>query len=560
MKLRVFTTLRQRVALLLVSVLVPAVVLVIMNALATRTRDAAAVQQEAVRLARLAGAAHERLAETTDQLFAALAQAPSLTGNDPDACRMSLRAVVRSGPRFQNMGVLSRDGTLLCSAVAVAAPPAADRPWLREALQTDRLVVSRYEPGGLGAQPTVILARRIAAGDDRVVFAALNLAWLAELTGTLPPDASVTIVDDAGAVIARRAAGDGTDRLYGTHRVPMSPGSGFTVTVGIPVAAAYQAADARLRTSLAVLAVVALVTVLVARKVSDRFFTSKIEALLRAARRLSAGDLSARTDEKWSDDELGELARTFDSMAWAVGQRTEDLRQMMESLRALAARLQSVREEERTRISREIHDELGQTLTGIRMDLDRLDERIAAAPLNDQDRQALDSKIVSVRRLVDSGLETSRRISRQLRPSVLDVLGLKAGIEWQLDEFRARTSIDTDLLAPDDLGDIGEQVAITLFRILQEALTNVMRHADATMVTVRIDREGDAMAMEVMDNGRGFDQGDRPYPISLGLLGMRERAAVLGGLTTITSRPGHGTTVHVSLPVGAAPGVPGASS
>jgi signal transduction histidine kinase len=189
------------------------------------------------------------------------------------------------------------------------------------------------------------------------------------------------------------------------------------------------------------------------------------------------------------------------------------------------------------------------------MDLDRLEERVAAsAGLTDGERAAIDAKIASVRRLADSGLDTARRISRQLRPSVLDVLGLRAGIEWQLEEFQARTGIATELLAPETLGDVSDDVSIALFRILQESLTNVMRHAAATMVTVRVERERDAMVMEVMDNGRGFEQPDRAYPISLGLLGMRERATTLGGLTTVTSTVGRGTTVHVTLPVDAKPG------
>jgi signal transduction histidine kinase len=236
-------------------------------------------------------------------------------------------------------------------------------------------------------------------------------------------------------------------------------------------------------------------------------------------------------------------------MAWAVSERTEELRQMMESLRALAARLESVREQERTQISREIHDELGQTLTGMRMDLDRLEERIAAAPVPADHRAALQSKVASVRKLVDSGLDTTRRISRQLRPSVLDVLGLRAGVEWLLEEFEARTSVRTRLEAPDSIGDVGEEASIAFFRILQEALTNIMRHAHATQVTVIIERDVNALSMKVIDNGRGFEQENRPYPISLGLLGMRERAATLGGSTTVTSRPGEGTTVYVRIPI-----------
>lgn len=587
MRLRVLTTLRQRVTLLLVSVLVPAVGLVLMTVLSTRSRDRANVQREAYRLAGLASATHARLAETTEQLFASLGQIPFVAAPEAEPCRQALGRIMAAARPFQNLGVVARDGSVLCSATEVAGPVSAGRAWLREALARDVLVAGTYEENPLSRAPTVVLARRVsAAGADRVLFAALDLQWLSELAQTvnLPAQSSLHIVDDEGTVLARypehaawagrnvrdvpviaealqrrdgivEARGlDGVERLYGFHRVAMPAGTGFTITVGIPVDAAYAPVNARLWASLGLLAVLAVATLIAARHVSERFFTRKIESLLRAARRLSAGDLSARTDQRWSGDELGELARTFDSMAWAVEQRTRDLRQMMESLRALAARLESVREEERTRISREVHDELGQTLTGVRMDLDRLEERVAAiSGLTAAERAAIEAKIASVRRLAAAGLDTARRISRQLRPSVLDVLGLKAGVEWQLDEFHARTNVRTELLAPDSLGEIGEDVSIALFRILQESLTNVMRHAAATMVTVRIEREGHAVVMEVMDNGQGFEQSDRGYPASLGLLGMRERAAALGGLTTVTSAPGRGTTVHVTLPLSRPP-------
>jgi signal transduction histidine kinase len=454
--------------------------------------------------------------------------------------------------------------------------------WFRSAIAGGGLAAGRYERGTVTDAPTLVFARRVSPEREaNVLFAALNLDWLGEsaLDAQLLPDSSVNIVDDDGVVLARsprhaewvgrnvrdvpivtaalaattgamEARGlDDEVRVFGYHRVPMSESSGLTVIVGFPLAAAYAAANERLRYNLLVLAIVAGVTLVVARQAGDRLFTRRIEALLRAARRLSAGDLSATTGQAWTSDELGELSRTFDSMAWTVSQRTEDLRQMMESLRALAARAEHVREEERTRISREIHDELGQTLTGIRMDLDRLEERVAKANLTAAEREAVNAKIASIRELAASGLDVARRISRQLRPSVLDVLGVAAAIEWQLEEFQARTGIATTLLAEDDLSALDDQASTALFRILQEALTNIMRHAAATEVTARIARDPDAVVMEVTDNGRGFDAADAPFPKSLGLLGMRERAALLGGVTSVTSQQGRGTTVHVRLPV-----------
>ena len=224
-----------------------------------------------------------------------------------------------------------------------------------------------------------------------------------------------------------------------------------------------------------------------------------------------------------------------------VKRAEQELRASSEQLRNLAARLLSVREQERTRIAREIHDELGQALTAVKMDLSWLAGRLS--PRNGP----LLGRIRSTLQLADSTIQSVRRISTELRPSVLD-LGLAAALEWQAREFQARTGIRCKLRLPAQ-GAVAPNVSTALFRIFQETLTNIARHAGATRAEVALQKQPDALVLRVRDNGRGFDPANSSSSKSLGLLGMRERAAILGGWVDIFSAPGKGTRVTAWIPL-----------
>jgi PAS domain S-box-containing protein len=225
----------------------------------------------------------------------------------------------------------------------------------------------------------------------------------------------------------------------------------------------------------------------------------------------------------------------------AVKRVERELRASSEQSRNLAARLLSVREEERTRIAREIHDELGQALTAVKIDLAWLAGRLPRrnASLLERIRSTLD--------LADSIIQSVRRISTELRPGILD-LGLAAAVEWQAQEFQDRTGIRCQLrLLAQEV--VAPNVSTALFRILQETFTNVARHAGATRAEVVLQRERDRLVLAIRDDGRGFDQADPSLSGSLGLVGMRERAAMLGGGVSISSAPGKGTSVIAWIPL-----------
>ena len=225
----------------------------------------------------------------------------------------------------------------------------------------------------------------------------------------------------------------------------------------------------------------------------------------------------------------------------------DELNRSRDQFRSLAAHLQGVREEERARIAREVHDQLGQMLTGLRMDAVWLGKRVNALA-DETAREPLSSRLNSMMALLDETVRSVRRISSELRPGVLDDLGLPAALEWQAREWQAHTGIECVLGSAQAALNVPPETATALFRIFQETLTNVARHAKATRVTARLTQEAGALHLLVHDNGRGITDEDMRRSKSLGLVGMRERASMLNGEFCIHAEPGGGTTVTVRLP------------
>ena len=220
------------------------------------------------------------------------------------------------------------------------------------------------------------------------------------------------------------------------------------------------------------------------------------------------------------------------------------LRASEENLRALATHLQSVREEERIHIAREIHDELGQALTGLKFELNTF-----AKHFENDDAAARQDKQQTLNVAIDRIINSVRRIASGLRPEVLDEIGLAAAFDWQAREFQRRTGIRCHVNIPARFSDPDKDRSTALFRIFQELLTNVARHANATRVNVALCEGQDALALCVEDNGRGIKDEEAKSPRSLGFLGLRERVLAFGGNITVKGDEGKGTKVCVSIPV-----------
>jgi PAS domain S-box-containing protein len=240
------------------------------------------------------------------------------------------------------------------------------------------------------------------------------------------------------------------------------------------------------------------------------------------------------------------LTRVNHEMRSEIAERQhaeEELRKSRDQLRALAARLQSVREEERTYIAREIHDELGQACTAIKMDLALIGRKLTKRQI------ALRAKVDSSIQLVDGTIVTLRRIASELRPRTLDDLGLPAALEAQAQEFEGRTSIPCSVILPPEPLKLDTDRSTAIFRIFQESLTNVARHAHATRVEARLRCENDRIIFQVFDNGTGFDPEVAKARKSLGLVGMQERALLLNGEFKTEGVPGSGTTMTLTIPL-----------
>ncbi|MBK6770234.1 MAG: HAMP domain-containing protein [Ardenticatenales bacterium] len=294
------------------------------------------------------------------------------------------------------------------------------------------------------------------------------------------------------------------------------------------------------------------------------------ERVVSAARRLREGDSTARAALR-DRSEIGEMARSFDELAEALRTRERELEALnadleervahrsaalerangelsasQAELRRLSHELLEVVELERLRLSREVHDQIGQALTGIKMDVAAARRRLAA-----DDVAGANKRLAAAIETVDDTVQLARRIALNLRPSLLDDCGLMPAAEWQMEEFGRRTGIPYQLTAKVDESVIRPQLGTAAYRILEEALTNITRHANASKVDVQLATTTTDFTLTVRDDGRGITDQDRAAQRSLGLVGMRERTLQLGGTLAIVGRSGgdHGTTLTLTLPI-----------
>lgn len=221
----------------------------------------------------------------------------------------------------------------------------------------------------------------------------------------------------------------------------------------------------------------------------------------------------------------------------------QQFKQSHEQLQDLAARLQLAREEERTRIAHEIHDELGQALTGLKLDIAWIKGQLSEAS------PALQDKLTDMSDLADSTIQSVRDVATELRPIVLDQLGLLPAMEWWAGTFESRTGLPCKLNFSLREVVLDRDQRTAMFRIFQEILTNIARHANASVVTVAVKESTGMLILEVSDDGRGITQAEMADPKSLGLAGMRQRASLLHGEVVFIGRPGHGTTVTLTMPL-----------
>lgn len=582
-------SLQIRLLLLVLLAVVPMLALVL-HSYAQQVQGATEdAQASALGLARLAANDQERLIEGARQLLVALAELPSVQNQDAAECGSFLADLLKEYPLYENLGAANLDGDIFCSAIPSATRAnMSDRPWFQRALQTRDFVVGDYLVARITGRPTLGTVYPVLdeAGRPRgVVFAGIDLAWLDSLVAEaqLPEGSTLTVFDSAGIVLTRypdpeRWRGtamsdsvmepllgqwetvneeegiDGVRRLYGTTRLCCPPAGSTLVSVGIPTAAVYAEAQQLLIRNLATLALAALLAFGAALVGARLFLLKPVNALLGAIRRFEAGDTQARVGSKAGSGEMGYLASAFDELADALEARESERDRSETALqgeqRARAALLEktiTAQEDERKRIARELHDQTSQDLAALMLSLDTCALGLARG------EPRVEQHLQTAKSIADTMLANTRRLINDLRPPLLDDLGLAAAIAWYAETRLQPLGIALELRCDQMEARLPPALETALFRVAQEALTNVVRHADASSVYVMLGVDDHAVSLAVRDDGRGFQQpavtATGGESEGLGLLGMRERVTILGGEMCVDSEPGQGTTVTVTIPV-----------
>ncbi|MGD8738921.1 MAG: histidine kinase [Desulfobacterales bacterium] len=589
MKLLFLKSLRVRLLLLVLIAVIPVWGAIAYTASEQKKIAIAGIQRNALQLAQFSTHEEEQALQGTRQILIALAEYVQKTDENPSDCSAFCADLLNQFKRYANIGAVKSNGDVFCSAVPLDKPiNATDQVWFRHAVESGDFAVGDYHVGRITKKSVLVMAYpyRIV-GDDQaaVVFAALDLKWLSryifKIESQLPEGFTITQIDKNAAVLARQPdaeqwvgrsmihhvaireilsqktgvieARDDRDRsyIYAFAQLQSSYRKDQVYMIlGIPSQLAFADSNRVLRRNLILLGIVSLLAMLAAWFGSDLFIVRQVKALAGASRRLAAGEMSARTGLQYETGELGQLAKTFDEMAKALEQRHAEreraemeLKRSQELFRNLSAHLQVVREEERTRIARKIHDDLGQALTALKIDLSWLDKKLA----NKQD--LIGEKLQSMVTLVNETVETVQNVSEDLRPGILDDFGLPAALEWQAEEFQKRTGMECRTSVPAGEFDLNKEKSTNLYRIVQESLTNVIRHANATKVEINLHEEDGKLVLEVVDNGKGITQAAISDSKSFGLIGIKERVHSLGGKVYIAGAPNEGTRLMVRIPI-----------
>ncbi len=582
------TSLKTRLYLLVLAAFIPVAALIFYIAEEQKSIETKAILHRTMMLAQATADEEYLRLDSARNLLATLADAWRLVPDRADRLAGLVTDLVKRTDVYADIGILDLEGR----PVVFAGPSDKgrnyrDRDWFQTCLPGKETVIGRYHGERIGNRPVLFVAS--AARDDRgrinaVVFAALDLDKLNrnmfKTLTELPEGSRLTLLDESRGVLRYDTAtgswstpenfspelrqwmtsgGSGTLSAMDEDKVlriyafaPLASSFRdrlFSVVLEVPQLPALAASSRIFHRNVALLAVSALLAVLSIWWAGDVFILKRVRAMVAASRRLASGDLGARIGRIGVRDELSHLAGVFDEMAASLQARIEreeqvmaSLEQSREQLRRLAAYQQEVREQERIRIAREIHDQLGQSLTILKMDLSWLKKH------REGEWPDAEGKMDAMADIIDDALKTLHAVTSELRPVILDDFGLAAAIEWQIEEFGNRTgiacSMETNGLEP----DLPKDQAIALFRIFQEILTNIMRHARADRVEVRLGERDGRLILEVRDNGRGITESEINDSKSFGLLGMRERLYPWNGGVEFQGRSGLGTVVTVDLP------------
>jgi signal transduction histidine kinase len=578
---RVFSGLRFRLFALVLLVCTPLIVLMLHSAGEDRRRAVASWCQKSRELQQIASRDEDRLIGSTRQLLLAVSESSYVQSLDPRRCKRGLDDLFKSYPRFANLGVVTTNGEVLASARPSRIAGMGDRAFVHHALKGKSFTIGSF-PSANGP-PTISFGYPVLNHSGSLlamVFAELDLQYFArfgsELPAQLPQRATWVELDHSGTVLTRYPAPEswigkpfsdpgllatvlnrsdgvlqrpdlgGIENFYafGWRQSELAKGEIVSI-LNIPRQVLFAHADEVLQTNLIWLGIAATVACILGWGAGKFLILRPVKALARSSARLALGDLSVRTGVPHRRDELGQLTLAFDQMAQALEQRELERQRAAQKLQALSCRLVEVQESERRHIARELHDEIGQSLTVAEMNLQAaLQSRSNAAT-----RERLEESIQAVERV----LEQVHDLSLNLRPSILDDLGLEPALRWYTHRQAALIGLQAEFRATSLENRLDLVIETECFRVAQEALTNVVRHAQARAVTVDLTRRNGHLHLRVRDDGVGFDvaalRNQAVQGASLGLLSMEERTSLAGGGLEFNSAPGQGTEVHAWFPL-----------
>lgn len=570
---------RKQLLILIFILMLPVIILMVRSEVDQRNDDIAAALASTRELANAVANEKVQLVAGSQQLALALSQLPEVQNPDSKKLTPLLARILRLNPQYVNILVTNRNGLVWASALPMKKSLSmADRHFFKKAKVTQKFSSGEFVVGKLSKKPMMTFAHPL---NDRngifngVISVSFDLEYFRRLPPLMqfPSGTSILLLDHQGVILARtlensRFAGTrfspqifrkmislpdgssfrsiGVDNVerFSSHRklwLQEEPRPYMYVRVGIPVAAVVREADMELARTSAIAVIVIAAAYFMTWITGKCSIADRVDALEAACRRVADGDLKARVSDAVSGGDLGRLARMFDVMADQLAKREEALLTLQDMLQGLNDRLQTGCEEERRNIAREIHDVMGQSLTALKLDISWLVQQVATTCPDVVKRY---EEIVS---LIDSLIAEVQTITAQLSPPLLDI-GLAAAIEWHCSEFERRSGITCHMMV-DETCSASREEETMLFRILQEALSNVLRHSGASEVSVSLCARQNSLILEVADNGKGITEEAGNSPAAFGLLGMNERARMYEAILSITGAPGKGTIVRTELPL-----------
>ena len=604
-------SLRSRAIGLVLLAILPLLALTFSSYLDQRDREIREVQQDALTAAKNLAVIQETLISSTKRLLMTLSRMPEVQKFDRAGGNALFARMMEENPYLNDIIAVNLQGRLFASAPPAHAPlNYSDRLWFKKVLETKTFSTGELVKGRLSGRYTLGLAYPIAnrQGDlQGVVRAGTNLEWWGNLLTQMgfTPDTAVVFSDSSQKVLFRYPDPEkylgqmlpealrkamavsnagvaegvglpGDPRLFAFARLA-PPWQDMWVSIGLPKDVAVGPAKRALKQNLVFLFLVAFLALAAAWYFGEFFVIRPVRGLLGVTKRLAAGDLTVRAGAAYQKGELGLLASSFDQMAASlqkrdtaleeqlterkqaeealrqlneelenrVAVRTGELNQEKQNLRHLAAKLITAREEERGRLSRDLHDDFGQSLLVLSMQLNAILKRDSLAPETREQFKKAVSYLVEVTNKV-------RRFSQDLSPPSLEQLGPTEALRELFEEFQ---EYPDNLIISADLDEVKDilplEADITIYRIVQEFLTNAHKHANATQLAMAMKVLPGKVTVSLKDNGRGFDLEEiknRPKDKrGLGLASVEERLKMLGSPFSLTSRPGEGTSLYFEI-------------